>query len=51
MQEVEDAVNVLGKNDCGKITLLHCTTQYPTAYCDVNLNAMLTLQKKVWIVW
>lgn len=46
MQEVEDAVNVLGKNDCGKITLLHCTTQYPTAYCDVNLNAMLTLQKK-----
>ena len=46
MQEVEDAVNVLDKNDCGKITLLHCTTQYPTAYCDVNLKAMLTLHKK-----
>ena len=46
MQEVEDAVNVLDKNDCGKITLLHCTTQLPTAYCDVNLKAMLTLHKK-----
>lgn len=46
IQEVEDAVNVLNQNDSGKITLLHCTTQYPTAYCDVNLKAMQTLQKK-----
>ena len=46
LQEVEDAVDVLKKNICGKITLLHCTTQYPTAYSDVNLKAMLTLQEE-----
>ena len=46
LQEVEDAVDVLKKNNCGKITLLHCTTQYPTAYSDVNLKAMLTLQEE-----
>lgn len=26
------------------IVLLHCTTQYPTPFRDVNLNAMLTLK-------
>lgn len=46
MQEVEDAVNALSRNSCGEITLLHCTTQYPTAYHDVNLRAMLTLKEK-----
>ncbi|MDE6299363.1 MAG: N-acetylneuraminate synthase family protein, partial [Muribaculaceae bacterium] len=28
-----------------EITLLHCTTQYPTPYSDVNLRAMLTLRE------
>jgi len=27
-----------------KITVLHCNTQYPTPYEDVNLNAMLTIK-------
>lgn len=26
------------------ITVLHCTTDYPTAMCDVNLRAMLSLR-------
>lgn len=43
MQEVEEAVRVLEKGT-REITLLHCTTQYPTEYEDVNLKAMLTLQ-------
>ena len=43
MQEVEEAVRVLEKGT-REITLLHCTTQYPTEYGDVNLKAMLTLQ-------
>ncbi|GGG84531.1 N-acetylneuraminate synthase [Paenibacillus radicis (ex Gao et al. 2016)] len=28
-----------------KVTLLHCTTDYPTAYTDVHLNKMLTLKQ------
>lgn len=27
------------------ITLLHCNTEYPTPYSDVNLNAMTTLRR------
>lgn len=42
--EVEIVVNAI--KECGnyKITLLHCTSNYPTAYEDVNLNAMITLE-------
>ncbi|MGO4547467.1 N-acetylneuraminate synthase [Paenibacillus sp. 2TAB23] len=28
-----------------KVTLLHCTTDYPTAYGDVHLNKMITLRQ------
>jgi len=46
--EVRDALKVL--TDAGlskqKIILLHCNTEYPTPYEDVNLKAMLTLQKE-----
>lgn len=45
LQEVYEAVDVLKKNGAGDITLLHCTTQYPTPYKDVNLRAMDTLKK------
>lgn len=45
--EVDDAINVLvgGGLDRDMITLLHCNTEYPTPYADVNLRAMLTLQE------
>lgn len=46
LQEVEDALAVLRGNGAGKITLLHCTTNYPTPMEDVNLNAMLTLKNR-----
>lgn len=46
LQEVNDALAVLRENGAGKITLLHCTTNYPTPMQDVNLNAMLTLKSK-----
>lgn len=47
MVEIEEALNVffqagIKKND---ITILHCNTEYPTPMSDVNLNAMLTIQK------
>lgn len=46
MQEVREAVDILEKNGARKITLLHCTTEYPTLYGDVNLNAMITLRNE-----
>lgn len=46
MSEIQDALNVLKENGAGEITLLHCNTQYPTPYEDVNLRAMLTLKKE-----
>lgn len=44
LEEVDDALEALSGNGAGKITLLHCTTNYPTPMQDVNLNAMLTLR-------
>lgn len=44
LEEVECAVEILKNNGSGEVTLLHCTTEYPTPYKDVNLKAMKTLQ-------
>lgn len=46
MQEVGEAVKILKNRGTGEIILLHCTTEYPTPYQDVNLNAMITLKKE-----
>lgn len=46
MEEVEYAVNVLTSNGAADLTLLHCNTQYPTPFSDVNLKAMLSLKNK-----
>ncbi|MBC8302685.1 MAG: N-acetylneuraminate synthase [Pelagibacterales bacterium] len=48
LDEVKNAVKILNKagTPLNKITVLHCTTSYPTNMEDVNLNAMLTLKKK-----
>lgn len=45
LEEVDEALDVLRKNGVGDVTLLHCTTNYPTPMRDVNLNAMLTLKE------
>lgn len=44
LEEVEAAIEVLKENGAGEVTLLHCTTEYPTPYKDVNLKAMNTMQ-------
>lgn len=44
LEEVRAAVNILKDGGATKISLLHCNTQYPTPYRDVNLKAMLTLR-------
>lgn len=48
LKEVGDALDVLADAGTLKedITILHCNTEYPTPYEDVNLNAMLTLKKE-----
>lgn len=46
MSEIKAAVSVLKENGSGEITILHCTTEYPTPYKDVNLNAMNTIKKE-----
>ena len=49
MPEVKNAVRVLERSGTSKkkITVLHCNTEYPTPYRDVNLLAMLTLRDKL----
>lgn len=42
--EVEMAVKAINKYMNKNLYLLHCTSNYPTSYGDVNLNAMLTLK-------
>lgn len=44
--EIDGAVAVLKKAGTERITLLHCNTQYPTPYEDVNLLAMNTLRER-----
>ena len=48
LQMVCDAVKVLLDNGLDKknLVLLHCNTEYPTPYEDVNLRAMQTLAKE-----
>lgn len=43
LKEIIAAVKVLKDNGAGEIILLHCNTQYPTLFEDVNLNAMKTI--------
>lgn len=46
IDEIEEAITILKQNGTGKISLLHCNTEYPTLMEDVNLCAMLTLKEK-----
>ena len=44
MEEIGDAIQVLWNNGTRDIRLLHCNTEYPTPFEDVNLRAMVTLR-------
>lgn len=45
--EIGEALMILrsGTNSLIKITVLHCNTEYPTAFSDVNLLAMLNIKE------
>ena len=42
--EVEDALETLRQAGAHDITLLHCVTEYPAPFNEINLRAMATLQ-------
>lgn len=48
MKEIESALNVLVDNGSKleDVTVLHCTTNYPTEMNEVNLNAMVSIGKE-----
>lgn len=48
MKEIKEALDVFIDAGLTKdaITVLHCNTEYPTPMSDVNLMAMLSIQKK-----
>lgn len=47
IDEIKMALNILIKNGCTKnnITVLHCNTEYPTPFEDVNLKAMNSIHE------
>ncbi|RQO67582.1 N-acetylneuraminate synthase [Pedobacter sp. KBW06] len=49
MEEIEEAIGVLVKEGTPKedITVLHCNTEYPTPYEDVNILAMNAISRKL----
>jgi len=44
LDEVAEAVEALQSAGAAQLTLLHCVTEYPAPYAEVNLRAMQTLQ-------
>jgi len=46
LDEIQAAIDVLKANGTPKVTLLHCNTEYPTPYEDVNLRAMETMRNQ-----
>ena len=49
VKEIKEAIKILTSKVINKkdITILQCTTDYPTKYTDVNLRAMNTLKKNL----
>jgi N,N'-diacetyllegionaminate synthase len=47
IEEVKEAKKMIDEQGNNQVAFLHCTTDYPAKYEDVNLNAMLTIQKEL----
>lgn len=45
LEEIGDAVSVLKQHGTTELILLHCNTEYPTPFEDVNLNAIITMKE------
>ena len=49
LREISEAIHVLKGNGTKEIKLLHCNTEYPTPFADVNLRAMQTLRDTFYV--
>lgn len=47
LDDIENAIEII-KNNSNQIpiTILHCTSEYPAPFDEVNLNSMLTIRQK-----
>lgn len=46
LEDIQISLDALKQGGAKDVTLLHCTTNYPCPYNDVNLNAMDTLKNE-----
>jgi N,N'-diacetyllegionaminate synthase len=46
LDEIDIALNILKTNGAADVYVLHCNTQYPTPFEDVNLLAMNTIKNR-----
>lgn len=46
LDEIGEAIRILHEAGTQEIAILHCNTEYPTPYCDVNLRAMETIKSR-----
>ena len=49
LEEVREAVEVLKEYGNKDVSVLHCNTEYPTPFEDVNLKAMITMRDELGI--
>lgn len=45
-KEVETALKAIYSTGNKKVSILHCVTEYPAPYDEINLNAIITMRKK-----
>ena len=46
LEEIKHAVEILQKNGCKEIKIMHCTSSYPTPFQEANLSAINTIAKE-----
>lgn len=46
MEDIRSTIKALKENGATELTVLHCTTEYPTPFEDVNLRAMNTIKEE-----
>lgn len=45
MEEIREALQIFNLYPKNKLTLLHCTTEYPAPFSEINLRAMVKLKE------
>ena len=48
LREIKQAYKILNSKT-NKVTVLHCITDYPAKYEELNMRCMINLKKNFWI--